>query len=153
MDNEESVAYHLKMATKISGKEVADTVKNRSLLVQSVLAVLYHVAFIVLAFVFMHGESETLFKLGFVIVPIYILATFFYNISKYIPWQVFFIFTGGALVEFILNAAHIIPEDSSIVLRGFDQSLWCAYIVLQVIVMFLFTLIPYLVYLRKRANL
>lgn len=153
MDNEESVAYHLKIATKLSVKETKDIFKSRSLIVQSILAALYHVAFIVLAFVFMHGESESLFKLGFVIAPIYILATFFYNISKYIPWQVFFIFTGGALVEFILNAAHIIPEDSSIVLRGFDQSLWCAYIVLQVIVMFLFTLIPYLVYLRKRANL
>ena len=73
------------------------------------------------------------------------------NIRKYIPWQVFLIYTAGAILEFILNATHIIPKDEGIVLGGFGQSLWCAYIVIQVIVLFLFTLIPYIVYNHKNT--
>ena len=97
----------------------------------------------------MHGDSETLWGIGFVAAPAYILAMFIVNFRRHIPWQVFWIFTAGAATQFILNAARIIPGDVSIVLSGFEQSLWCAYVVLQVNVLFLFTLIPYLVYRHK----
>jgi hypothetical protein len=149
MDNENSISYHLGQAFRLSVQSLKEITKNRSIAVQSIAAVLYHVLFIIMAFVLMRGDSETLFRHGFIIAPLYILISFFVNLEKHIPWQVFWIFTAGAAVEFILNAAHIVPGDISFVLSGFDQSLWCFYIVMQVIVLFLFTLIPYLVY-RKR---
>jgi hypothetical protein len=125
---------------------------ERDLTFQAIVAVLYHVLFIILAFVFMRSEDDTLFKWGLIIAPVYIIFSFVYNIGKYIPWQIFLIFTAGALVEFLLNVTHIIPEDKAIVLSGLGQSLWCAFIVLQVIVLFLFTLIPYIVYNRKNKT-
>ena len=149
MDNENSISYHLGQAFRLSVKSLKDITKRRSLAVQSLAAVLYHVLFIIIAFVLLRGDSETLFRHGFIIAPLYILISFFVNLEKHIPWQVFWIFTAGAAVEFILNATHIVPGDISFVLSGFDQSLWCFYIVMQVIVLFLFTFIPYLVY-RKR---
>ena len=152
MDNENSIAFHLGQAFKLSVKGMKNIAKSRTLLIQSTAAVLYHALFIILAFALMRSDSETLFILGFTIFPIYILTYFIVNIKKYIPWQVFWIFTAGASVEFILNAAHVIPRDVSIVLAGFDQSLWCAFIVIQVIILFLFALIPYVLYRKKTVS-
>ena len=149
MDNEESISYHLGEAARLSGEGIKDIAMRRSLLIQSIVTAVYHITFIVLAFALMHGDSETLWGIGFVAAPAYILAMFIVNFRRHIPWQVFWIFTAGAAAQFILNAARIIPGDVSIVLSGFEQSLWCAYVVLQVNVLFLFTLIPYLVYRHK----
>lgn len=152
MDNENSIVFHLGQAFKLSVKGMKEIAKSSSLAIQSAAAVLYHVLFIILAFALMRSDSETLFALGMIITPIYVLTSFIVNIKKHIPWQVFRIFTAGAAVEFMLNAAHVVPGDVSIVLSGFDQSLWCAFIVIQVIVLFLFTLIPYFLYRKKGAS-
>ena len=122
---------------------------ERDLTFQGAAAVSYHFLFIILAFVLMRSDDDTLFKWGLILAPVYIISVFIYNIRKYIPWQIFLIFTAGAAVEFILNVTHIIPKDEAIVLGGFGQSLWCAYIVLQVIVLFLLTFIPYIVYKHR----
>ncbi|MBR3342535.1 MAG: hypothetical protein IKG30_13145 [Clostridiales bacterium] len=149
MDNGNSIGYHLRQIFRIASERMKDVFTERDLTFQAIAAVLYHVLFIILAYIFMRSEDDTLFKWGLILAPVYIFASFVFNIRKYIPWQIFFIFTSGALVEFILNVTHIIPEDRAIVLSGLGQSLWCAFIVLQVIVLFLFTLIPYIVYNHK----
>ena len=152
MDNENSIAYHFGQIIKISIRRMKEISNDRGLAVQCGLTVLYQVLLTVLAFIFMSDDSGTLLVIGLVLAAIYNFGFFIVNISKHIPWQVFWIFTAGAAVNFILNVTHVVPEDVSIVFRGFDQSLWCALIVLQVIVLFLFTLIPYLVYRRKSVK-
>ena len=122
---------------------------DKKLLIECISAVSYHLIFILLAFIYMRGDDETLFRIGFIAAPIYIIVLFLVNLGEYIPWQVFWIFLGGAAVEFILNATHIIPGDVSIVLSGFGQSLWCAYQFVPVTGLFLFTLIPFLIFRRK----
>ena len=112
---------------------------DKKLLIECISAVSYHLIFILLAFIYMRGDDETLFR----------IVLFMVNLGEYIPWQVFWIFLGGAAVEFILNATHIIPGDVSIVLSGFGQSLWCAYQFVPVTGLFLFTLIPFLIFRRK----
>ena len=151
MDNGNSIGYHFGQIIRIASGKMKAVYTERNLAVQCSAVLLYHVLFIILAFIYMRSEDDTLFMWGFVLAPVYITSSFIYNIRKYIPWQVFLIYTAGATVEFILNATHIIPKDEGIVLGGFGQSLWCAYIVLQVIVLFLFTLIPYIVYKHKNT--
>ena len=152
MDDENSIAYHLGQIIKISGNRLKEITTDRRLVVQCGLTVLYQVLLVVLAFIYMRNDGGTLLLIGMVLASIYVFGFFFMNISKHIPWQVFWIFTAGAAVNFILNVTHVVPEDVSIVFRGFDQSLWCTLIVLQVIVLFLFTLIPYLMYRRKSVK-
>jgi len=152
MNNGDSIGYHFRQIFRIASERMKAVFTERDLTFQAIAAVLYHVLFIILAYIFMRSEDDTLFKWGLIIAPVYIIFSFVYNIGKYIPWQIFLIFTAGALVEFLLNVTHIIPEDKAIVLSGLGQSLWCAFIVLQVIVLFLFTLIPYIVYNRKNKT-
>ncbi len=40
-----------------------------------------------LAFIYMHGDDETLFRIGFIAAPIYIIVLFMVNLGEYIPWQ------------------------------------------------------------------
>ena len=152
MDNENSISYHLGQIIKISITRMKEISTDRGLAVQCGLTVIYQVLLTVLAFIYMRNDGETLFVIGFILSAVFILGAFFININKHIPWQVFWIFTVGAAVNFVLNVTHIIPEDISIVLGGMNQSLWCAFLVLQVILLFLFTLIPYLVYRRRSAK-
>ena len=152
MDNENSIAYHLGQIIRISGNRLKEITTDRGLAVQCGLTVFYQVLLTVLAFIYMRNDGGTLLMIGLVLAVIYVFGFFFMNISKHIPWHVFWIFTAGAAVNFILNVVHVIPADVSIVLGGFDQSLWCTLIVLQVIVLFLFTLVPYLVYRRKSVK-
>ena len=149
MENENSIGYHFGQIIRITSEKMKAVFTERNLAVQCSVALLYHVLFIALAFIYMRSEDDTLFIWGFVLAPVYLISTLVYNIKKYIPLQVLLVFITGAAIEFILNVTHIIPGDEGIVLGGFGQSLWCAYIVLQVIVLFLLTLIPYIVYKHR----
>ena len=151
MDNGNSIGYHFRQIIRITSEKMKAVFTERNLAVQCLVALLYHVLFILLAFIYMRSEDDTLFMWGFVLALVYLISTFVYNIKKHIPLQVLLVFTSGAAIEFVLNVAHIIPKDEGIVLGGFGQSLWCAYIVLQVIMLFLFTLIPYIVYNHKNT--
>ena len=151
MDNENSIGYHFGQIIRISSERMKVVFTERNLAVQCSLALMYHVLFIILSFVYMRSEDGTLFMWGLILAPVYLISTFVYNVKKHIPLQVLLVFTSAAAIEFVLNVTHIIPKDEGFVLGGFGQSLWCAYIVLQVIVLFLFTLIPYIVYNHKNT--
>ena len=149
MDDGNSIGYHFGQIIRITSERMKAVFTERDLAIQCLVALLYHVLFIILAFIYMRLENETLFMWGFILAPVYLISAFVYNFKKHIPWQVLLVFTSGAAMELILNATHIIPKDEGIVLGGLGQSLWCAYIVLQDIVLFLLTLIPYIVYKHK----
>ena len=75
-----------------------------------------------------------------------------FSSEGYTPWGAYLGFIIAENVQFTLNIVHIVPPDSSIVLSGFGQGLYCAGLVITSALFGIVNLIRYIIYLRRYGS-